>query len=80
MTNTQTINSWIYHPKPNTNANLRLFCFPYAGGGASIFSSWSKILTSDVEICPLELPGHRYRITERPFARMKPLIDAILLV
>ena len=81
MTNTQTINSWISHPKPSTNTNanakLRLFCFPYAGGGASTFSSWSESLTSDVEICPLELPGHGYRITERPFDRMKPLIDEL---
>lgn len=77
MTNTQTINPWISHSKPNTNAKLRLFCFPYAGGTASTFSSWSESLTSDIEICPLELPGHRYRITERPFERLEPFVDEL---
>lgn len=28
---------WILRPRPNPRAALRLFCFPYAGGGASIF-------------------------------------------
>ena len=77
MTNTRTINPWISCSKPNTNAKLRLFCFPYAGGVASTFSSWSESLTSKVEICPIELPGHGHRITERPFNRMKPLIHEL---
>lgn len=77
MTNTRIINPWISHSKPNINAKLRLFCFPYAGGGASIFSSWSKSFTCDVEICPLELPGHGSRITERPFNRLKSLINEL---
>ena len=73
MTNIRTINSWISHSKPNIDAKLRLFCFPYAGGRASTFSAWSKSFTSNIEICPIELPGHGYRIAEYPFNRLKPL-------
>ncbi|MEN9520946.1 MAG: hypothetical protein RLZZ381_3534 [Cyanobacteriota bacterium] len=72
MTNTQTINSWVTHPRHN--AKLRLFCFPYAGGGASTFSSWSTSLTSEVEICPIELPGHGYRFSEPLLNQLEPLI------
>lgn len=73
MTNIQTINPWIARFQSNPNAKLRLFCFPYAGGGASTFSSWSESLTSNVEICPIELPGHGCRITEHPFNLLEPL-------
>jgi medium-chain acyl-[acyl-carrier-protein] hydrolase len=77
MTNTRTINSWITHSRRNPNAKLRLFCFPYAGGGASTFSSWSTSLTSNVEVCPIELPGHGYRLSERLFNRLEPLITEL---
>lgn len=77
MTNTQTINSWVTRSRPDPNAKLRLFCFPYAGGAASTFSSWSTSLTSEIEICPIELPGHGYRIAERPFNRLEPLIKEL---
>lgn len=28
------IDNWITLPKPNPQARLRLFCFPFGGGGA----------------------------------------------
>jgi medium-chain acyl-[acyl-carrier-protein] hydrolase len=77
MTNTRTINSWITHSRRNPNAKLRLFCFPYAGGGASTFSSWSSSLTSDVEVCPIELPGHGCRLSEPLFNRLETLIKEL---
>ena len=36
--------SWVVIPKPNPGPKLRLFCFPYAGGGAYIYRSWSNTL------------------------------------
>jgi medium-chain acyl-[acyl-carrier-protein] hydrolase len=57
---------------------MRLFCFAYAGGGASIFSSWSKYLPNFVEICAVELPGREALFREPPFTRLPPLIEAIL--
>lgn len=77
MTTTKTSNSWITYSKLNINAKLRLFCFPYAGGGASTFRSWSEKITSDVEICPIELPGHERRIAEQPFNQLKPLVNEL---
>jgi medium-chain acyl-[acyl-carrier-protein] hydrolase len=43
---------------------VRLLCFPYAGGGDSIFRSWQQILSDMVEVCPVQLPGRDSRITE----------------
>jgi len=28
---------WFIRARPDSDARLRLFCFPYAGGGAAIF-------------------------------------------
>lgn len=36
---------------------IRLFCFPYAGGAAMVFSKWKKYLNDSIELHPLELNG-----------------------
>jgi medium-chain acyl-[acyl-carrier-protein] hydrolase len=56
---------------------MRLFCLPYAGGGSSIFRSWSKDLPTFVDVCPIQLPGRETRLGEPAAIRMKPLAGAI---
>lgn len=53
-----------------------MFCFPYAGGGASIYRGWAAALPPDVEVCPVQLPGREGRLREPPFDRLGPLIEA----
>lgn len=67
--------SWIVSPKPNPQARLRLFCFPYAGGNALIYRQWQATLPPSVEVCPVQLPGRGKRIQERPFDRFQPLVE-----
>jgi medium-chain acyl-[acyl-carrier-protein] hydrolase len=54
-----------------------MFCFPYAGGGASAYRGWTAALPSDVEVCPVQLPGRESRLREQPFTRPEVLIQAI---
>ena len=68
---------WIVRRKPNPRAALRLLCFPYAGGGASIYRTWPEALPADVELCAIELPGRETRGRERPFERLGPLIASL---
>ncbi len=70
-------NSWLTRPKVNPQAQLRLFCFPYAGAGSSCFHSWTKALPPEIEICPLQLPGRETRLGEAPLKRLKPLIETL---
>jgi len=65
---------WLVSQKPNRSANVRLFCLPYAGGGASIFGSWQKNFSDTVEVCPVQLPGRGLRIEESPFTEMNELV------
>lgn len=72
-----TYNAWVTCPKPNPQAKLRIFCFHYAGGRASIFRTWTDSLPPTVEVCPIELPGRGTRLMEPPFTRLQPLIQAL---
>jgi surfactin synthase thioesterase subunit len=74
---TQSANSWLASYKPKPRARLRLFCFPYAGGGASIYQTWAEKLPDAVEVCPVQLPGREARTRERPFTDVILLIEAL---
>jgi surfactin synthase thioesterase subunit/glycosyltransferase involved in cell wall biosynthesis len=52
----------------------RLFCFPHAGGGAAAFQTLALERWS---MCPVRLPGRESRISEAPFERMTPLVEAL---
>ena len=58
-------------------ARYRLFCLPYAGGGASIYRSWQEELPAEIEVCPIQLPGRENLLRETPQTRIKPLIKIL---
>jgi medium-chain acyl-[acyl-carrier-protein] hydrolase len=59
-------------------ARLRLFCFPFAGGGASIFHSWSRALPEGIELCAIQPPGRESRIAEEPVSRLDALVATLV--
>lgn len=69
---------WILRPRPAPHARLRLFCFPYAGGGASIYRPWPAALPADVEVLAVQLPGRESRLKDAPFTRLEAMIDALV--
>ena len=56
---------------------VRLFCLPFAGGGASTYAAWPALFPDGVEVCPVELPGRLTRWSEKPFDRADPLVEAL---
>lgn len=69
---------WLAYREPNPRARMRMFCFPYAGGGASIYRGWGASLPADIEVCPVQLPGRESRMREAPFTRSEPMIQALV--
>lgn len=69
---------WISGVRPNPDARLRLFCFPHAGGGATLYRAWREGLPDDVEVCPIQLPGRETRMAEPPLHRMTDLTEALV--
>jgi medium-chain acyl-[acyl-carrier-protein] hydrolase len=77
MISTATKNTpWLVRARPNEYARLRLFCFPYAGGGALAFRPWADHMPSSVEVCPVQLPGRETRIKDASFNQVLPLVRA----
>ncbi|KAB8143140.1 thioesterase [Chloroflexia bacterium SDU3-3] len=68
---------WVVRYRPNPGARMRLFCFSYAGGGASVFRTWPEALPPDVELCAIQLPGRESRIGQPAFTRIGPLLAAV---
>ena len=68
---------WVRSLKPNPQAVLRLFCFPYAGGSDLTFRTWPLELPAGVEVCGIQLPGHGNRLREPLIDRMEPLVAAL---
>lgn len=66
--------SWIAYRKPQPEARVRLFCFPYAGAGASLYRLWQDEMSPAVEVCPVQLPGRESRVMHKPFDRIEPLV------
>lgn len=56
---------------------VRLFCFPHAGGGASIYRQWSGFLAPAVEVCPVQLPGREDRLRDPPFVRLQRMVEVL---
>lgn len=67
---------------PNPAARLRLWCFPFAGGGANAFRTWHRELPTDVrgdvEVWAIELPGRELRLREPPFTDIAALIAEVV--
>lgn len=72
-----TSSAWFEYRRPNPQARLRLFCFPYAGGGASLFRNWANALPQSVEVCAVQLPGREGRLNEEPFTSLEPLVQTL---
>ena len=68
---------WISFRHRRPAAELRLFCLPHAGGGASAFRRWQSMMPATVEICPVQPPGRESRIREAPFSSATELVEAL---
>lgn len=75
---TATASSWFSGQHTNPGALVRLFCFPYAGGGSLIYRHWAKALPATIEVVRAHLPGREGRLKEPPFTRLEPLITELV--
>lgn len=74
----QPATPWLAHLQPNPRADLRLFCFPYAGGAAAIYQRWADNMLKTIEVCPVELPGRGRRFHEPFYTRITSLATDLI--
>jgi surfactin synthase thioesterase subunit len=68
---------WFRSPYLGERAQLRLFCFPYAGGTAHIYRDWQQYLPPTIEVLPAQLPGRGPRLQEPSFVSLPDLVTAL---
>jgi medium-chain acyl-[acyl-carrier-protein] hydrolase len=70
--------SWLYRPAHRSVSRARLFCFPHAGVGSSVFRLWSTDLPPEVDLLAIQLPGRTARFSEPSISNLSILADAIV--
>lgn len=68
---------WLVCPRPNPRADMRLFLFPYAGGGPTAFYKWPVEFPANIETNIVHYPGRGSRFNEAPFQKLTDLVKAI---
>jgi medium-chain acyl-[acyl-carrier-protein] hydrolase len=72
------VSSILVVPAPRPSATVRLVCFPFAGGGPSVYRPWTRALPSWVELAVVALPGRESRFAEPPLQRVEDVVEAVL--
>lgn len=70
-------NPWFRCLNICTRPRLRLFCFPYAGGSASVFHDWPAFFTENIELISVQYPGRGERYNDALIADCSQMVDAI---
>jgi pyochelin biosynthetic protein PchC len=68
---------WLRRFEPRPDASLRIVCFPHAGGSATFYRGWARMVAADAEIVAVEYPGRMTRITETLVGDVDELAEAI---
>jgi medium-chain acyl-[acyl-carrier-protein] hydrolase len=70
-------NKWFVCSQTKPKADSRIFFFPYAGGGPSVFSKWSAELPDNLEAQIAHYPGRGSRHNEPPVKSLSILIEEL---
>jgi surfactin synthase thioesterase subunit len=60
--------------RPDDEAACRIFCFPYSGVGAFLYTRWPSRI-GPAEVCPVQPPGRENRLTEPHYRTFPNLAD-----
>ena len=77
--NVRRQSDWIRFENIAADEQVRLFCFPYAGGGASSFLPWKPLLPDYISLFPVQLPGHEERYGEQAITDIDALCEELAL-
>lgn len=70
-------NKWIMNSKNIRETGYKLFCIPYAGGGATVYREWQKYFGDKLSVCPIQLTGRENRMNEPLINDIHTLADMI---
>ena len=68
---------WFLRYPRTAPGTMQLFCFPYAGGAASLYRTWPTLLPAWIEVNAVQLPGRGSRLREPPFRDLETVADLL---
>lgn len=71
-------NKWFIRSQHRSQVDLRIFCFPYAGGSAATYLPWTDWLPYNVELVAIQPPGRATRMLEPAHSNMQQLIAQLI--
>lgn len=72
-----SLKQWFYCRLPRARPQVRLFCFPPAGGATVQFFSWPDQLPEEIEVHLAQLPGRERRRDESPLLSIDKLLSQL---
>lgn len=73
-----TVSPWLSISTSRGPKLAKLFCLPYAGGGAIAYYGWPTRILAGIEVGRIHLPGREARLGEPLFKRLAPLVDTLV--
>lgn len=74
-------NDWFVSLKQaEGKAPVKLYCFPFAGSGISIFGHWAKYMTGEIELTGIQIPGREELAGIPAFNRMHDLVSELIKI
>lgn len=76
-------NHWLAIPRnapPAFRTALKLYCFPYAGGGAHSYDGWQARLDPSVQMATVELPGRGRNLACTPHTSIAAIVEELAAV
>ncbi len=58
---------------------MKLFCIPYSGASAAVYTAWKKDISPEIEICPIELSAHGRRMNEPVYEDLPSAVKDVAL-
>ncbi|MBL8110794.1 MAG: thioesterase [Anaerolineales bacterium] len=69
------MDTWFACPAPRSDATMRVFFFPYAGGGPAAFAKWCAGLNDSFEGLAVHYPGRGSRSPQPPLTDLLALVE-----
>lgn len=71
------MSKWFVKYRHEQHSKLRIFCFPYAGGSASMYNDWAEYFPTNADVFAIQAPGRETRFNEAPINDIKELIEGL---
>lgn len=68
----------IFRPSPRQEPSVRLFCLPFAGGGAASYRLWPRHLPESIEVIAYHPAGRAHRLREPSLTSIDEMVETIL--